>query len=771
VERSGTWSPHRRCRLLNLTTVVKARVANLGIGGSSERHRTLESIEKILGSLNHVQRSGKGWTARCPAHDDHRNSLSISEGDDQRILLHCHAGCRPEAIVNALGIDMRDLFPTPIALKEESFTIQQHSNIIATYNYQDVDGQPLYQVVRYEPKGFKQRRRKANGAWSWNLDGVRRVLYRLPELSNADPSEPVLMPEGEKDVETLRTLGLVGTTNSGGAGKWKSDYNESLRDRHVVLLPDNDPVGHRHAEQVARSLLGVAASVTLIKLPGLAEKGDVSDWITAGHTKEALLRLIEQTPALQPEDLPRALDIEPQPEEDRTNPWLRAQDAPSFLSKKKKKFEGLAHALLAPGAITLLSAPRGIGKTQVAHALAVMLATGKEFRGQSVKPVRVFLLDRENPQSVFSERLASWGGAHAPNLLLLTREDAPDLKDKAAWERFPTENFDVLIVDSVGSSTEGITEKEGKQTTEVLATVLDLAHKGLGLMLLQNTTKDGANIKERGEWADRADIVYELRDATDFIPSGKLSWWQELPPAGEAAWGERAAPRKNRTTYRLAFIPSKFRIGQEPEPFCLELRLPKDEPWTLVDVTEELIKAGEETIAHAAQAQQARFDHAATALLEMVFRRSAAGNPILKTEAELFLRKELGLTQDEARQIISDRTGKYWRLEKLAGGRGKGTPQALLPMTEEESDNSLDRETENQRSVPDAPPEDPYSVAQSGSGSQSNPAPNPPQDGSAAIPLLCADHQESPGTQPKGAKRRTSDLVLPNQLPLLEEAS
>ena len=109
-------------------------------------------------------------------------------------------------------------------------------------------------------------------------------------------------------------------------------------------------------------------------------------------------------------------------------------------------------------------------------------------------------------------------------------------------------------------------QQEGKLTTEVLATLLNLARQGLAILLLQNTTKDGSNMKGRGEWADRADIVYEIRDATDFIPSGNLPWWQELPPAGEDAWAKRAARRKKRTTYRLAFIASKFRIAQEPEP-------------------------------------------------------------------------------------------------------------------------------------------------------------------------------------------------------------
>jgi hypothetical protein len=92
-------------------------------------------------------------------------------------------------------------------------------------------------------------------------------------------------------------------------------------------------------------------------------------------------------------------------------------------------------------------------------------------------------------------------------------------------------------------------------------------------------------------------------------------------------------------------------------------------------------------------------------------------------------------------------------------------------IAEEDSDNSLDKETENQRSLPDEPSEGHYSVPQAGSGSQSNPVLNPPQDGSPELSLLCPDRQASSDNQPKGAKRKTSDIVLPNQLPLLEEAS
>src|SRR5207249_8761127 len=128
--------------------------------------------------------------------------------------------------------------------------------------------------------------------------------------------------------------------------------------------------------------------------------------------------------------------------------------------------------------------------------------------------------------------------------------------------------------------------------------------KGPAVLLLSNCTKDALNTRGRGEWQDRIDIQYEVRDATGFMPSGKKDWWMELPEAGEAAWADRAARRKNRTDYRLAFVPSKFRLRAQPEPFCLEVRLPSDEPWTLADVTDDLIKAGEDTIKETARMKE-----------------------------------------------------------------------------------------------------------------------------------------------------------------------
>jgi hypothetical protein len=127
------------------------------------------------------------------------------------------------------------------------------------------------------------------------MDGVQRVPYRLPELIEADASKPVFVVEGEKDADRMADEGFIATCNVGGAGKWKDEYNQHLEGRCVVILPDNDDPGQHHAEQVATSLHSVAASVKVLNLPGLPDKGDVSDWFDKGGTAAKLKALVKAT--------------------------------------------------------------------------------------------------------------------------------------------------------------------------------------------------------------------------------------------------------------------------------------------------------------------------------------------------------------------------------------------------------------------------------------------------------------------------------------------
>src|SRR5262249_17499292 len=163
------------------------------------------------------------------------------------------------------------------------------------------NGTALFEVCRKRNKEFFQRRPDGNGRWSFKLGDVRRVLYRLPELiESVAKDQPIFIVEGEKDVENLRKLNVAATTNAGGAGKWRSECSELLRGADVILLPDNDEAGRAHMQSVAAALDDVAARVRRLDLPGLPEKGDVSDWLNAGGTVEELWLLAEAAQIWKP---------------------------------------------------------------------------------------------------------------------------------------------------------------------------------------------------------------------------------------------------------------------------------------------------------------------------------------------------------------------------------------------------------------------------------------------------------------------------------------
>lgn len=232
-------------------------------------------MRDVLQSFAHVRPAGDGFLARCPAHDDARSSLSIGRGADGKWLLRCHAGCGSDAIVAAAGLSVADLFPEHATT---SCNLPGPARrVVAYYDYFDEGGALLYQVCRFDPKDFRQRR--PNG---WNIAGVRRVLYRLPELQG---QTLVYIAEGEQAAETLRGLGLVATTNAGGAGKWRTEYTRQLTAatvERVIILPDHDEPGRAHARTVAESCHAAGLHVRVVDLPGLSTKGaDITDWITA----------------------------------------------------------------------------------------------------------------------------------------------------------------------------------------------------------------------------------------------------------------------------------------------------------------------------------------------------------------------------------------------------------------------------------------------------------------------------------------------------------
>lgn len=284
-------------------------------------------IADILSRLKSVKQAGRGYAALCPAHDDRNPSLSISEGDDGRILVHCHHGCTAEEIVAALGLEMRDLMPDTQPAQRAKKPV---SKVVATYDYTDADGTLIYQVVRMEPKDFRQRRPHPDGKnWIWGISkgkyyqgktgdwrpcprdyegeyvtfpAVPPTIYHLPRIVKAAAkNSPIVIVEGEKDADALIRLGIIATCNTGGAGKFHlipPEVIERFRGMRVAIMPDSDVPGRKHAEQILSILGPIVSEMRITTVPDPHK--DISDWIAAGATREDISKLLSDTPKIEP---------------------------------------------------------------------------------------------------------------------------------------------------------------------------------------------------------------------------------------------------------------------------------------------------------------------------------------------------------------------------------------------------------------------------------------------------------------------------------------
>mgnify|MGYP001612047086 CR=1 FL=1 len=236
----------------------------------------MNEIDIALSRLNGVKKMSGGYQATCPCHDDQHQSLSVSEKEG-KFLAYCHAGCSFESIIKALDLRRDRTNDTP--------------TITATYDYTDAEGKLLYQVVRYHPKAFKQRR-PDGGGWVWDLKGITPTLYHLPEvIKSVKDGKSVFIVEGEKDVETLEREGYYATTISGGAStKWHPSLVPLFEGAKVTIIPDNDEAGRKYAHYVADLLYGWCLSLKFITLPCK----DVSDYLET-KTVDNLLQIVYNT--------------------------------------------------------------------------------------------------------------------------------------------------------------------------------------------------------------------------------------------------------------------------------------------------------------------------------------------------------------------------------------------------------------------------------------------------------------------------------------------
>lgn len=424
----------------------------------------------------------------CPFHRDTKPSLSINGNTGHFKCFGCNAGGSVfDFYMKKYNVDFKNAFDA--LAKKVKLNTELQKRIVATYDYTDEKGELLFQVVRYEPKAFSQRRPDGSGGWIWNLNNVRLVPYNLPEVVKSDF---LIIVEGEKDADNLNTIGFTATCNAMGAGKWREEYNAYFRNKEVAIIADNDIVGKRHAETVAINLKPIAKSVKIVELPNLKEKEDVSDWIAQGHTKEELTELIN-----------------------KTSEWVEAKKDTSFLKKGSElillesNIQWVVDRLIPKHSITLLHGKGGIGKTWLSLIIANAVSKGIPFMGLNTQSMPVILVDFENSLSVLTDRVKK---TQASEVLFWhnTNEIKPPKLDSKEWNQYKGLPKGLLIFDTLRAS-QSRDENDSKEMAFVMSRLKELRDMGFTILLLHHTPKSNEKTyKGSTVIVDLADHVLSL---------------------------------------------------------------------------------------------------------------------------------------------------------------------------------------------------------------------------------------------------------------------
>lgn len=422
-------------------------------------------VQNFLGKLDGVRANGNNWSARCPCRNDDNNpSLSIGQGQDGRVLVTCHRGipCDLDQICEAVGLNVTELMPPKQEKKRSKLTLT------ATYEYRDALGNLLFQKQRFVDeegkKTFSQRRiDPESGEWVRNLDGVAKILYNLPRVCAArDAGETIWVVEGEKDVDTLASLGIVATTMPGGAGKWLDIHTETLAGSDVIIVADNDEPGKRHAEEVARQLNN-AGCTTTIRISRVKPKADVTDHLEAGKTLDQLEPFVndgdnvleEEPDKFQPllkklTDLFAKENMSDQLKLSKAELLLAELDANNtgvkndgrlvewstfIIESESDSYDWVIPNLLERGERVIVVAAEGVGKTMLARQVALCSASGLHpFKMSNMKPMKTLMIDLENPERIIRRTSRSifgaalhYGHTQAPQAHLLIKPDGIDL--------------------------------------------------------------------------------------------------------------------------------------------------------------------------------------------------------------------------------------------------------------------------------------------------------------------------------------------------------
>lgn len=459
---------------------------------------TIEELKRadrdVIGRYVELKPESGHWKGLCPFHDDTNPSMVVY-GDGRGF--HCFS-CQANGDVfdflkRREGLDFVE---AKKVVEEHLGVLKQNPEIVARYPYVDEEGRLLFEVLRYSPKGFRQRKPDGNGGWNWKLGDVRRPLYRLPKVLQA---KQVFLVEGEKDVEALESLGFVATTCCGGAAQgWRSEWTDALTGRSVVIIPDADEPGRKHAAKVRDALTGAADKVLIAELSGYK---DAADWIAAGATADDFRQFVQEA--------------ESHADEPSREWW---DSIPSIDDLRPQPVKWLIKPILPDGGFVLAAGTPGSYKSFIALDIARAVATGESFAqlGRAVQR-EVLYIDLENPGNVIASRKKVLGIGEAPKLRYWGRWtpkpffgiEAPELRKYAAAVR------PLIVCDSFVRFHKG-NENDAGEMAAAMAHFLDLTKAGATVLLLHHAGKDESkNVRGSTELEGAPDLAYRVSRTDD----------------------------------------------------------------------------------------------------------------------------------------------------------------------------------------------------------------------------------------------------------------
>lgn len=424
--------------------------------------------------------------AKCPCHEDDTGSLAVWV-KNRWINVKCHAACKPDDILTALGLTKSDLGPGS----------NGRGRVVGVYDYPDVKGRLAFQVVRFEDKAFRQRHWNGDGKVVWNLKGVDPILFRGPRVVEAvKRGWPIHLVEGEKDVRALeryfleKKITAVATCNPGGAEKWKAAYTEMLTGAaDLTIIADNDLPGRKHATHRYADLKPVVTSVRVV-LPAVDdEHADVSDHLAAEYQLDDLVPMdVEEhrtAPVVDDGSHAATTRADGQPVVDTdhrglTDVEVMALEDPTWL------IEGL----LPERGIGVLFGQFGTGKTFLALDLGKSIVYGRSWNGRKVLNPGAVIYVLAEGQGGWKSRLAAWHEAYdKPFDVTGFRSvlEPVDLMDAAAvaklGEDFEDLNPVLWIFDTLTQNTAGADENSAADMGLVLNNLRLLSPNSFKLLL------------------------------------------------------------------------------------------------------------------------------------------------------------------------------------------------------------------------------------------------------------------------------------------------